>query len=108
MRKWLTGNEVSPDKIDVSTVQKIAGLLAQIVDSTSEILTICHSGLPRSPQLPQMIEGSIPADLSAAILGDIEVLVNDTLADASKILRGMESGERVVGRAEGKFGTAPG
>jgi hypothetical protein len=108
MPKWLTGDEVSPDKIDVSTAQRIAGILAQIVDLTSEILIICHSGLPRSPQLSQMIEGSIPADLSAAILGDIEVLVNDTLAEVSKILRGIESGERGAGQAEGELGTAPG
>ena len=100
MHTGLTGDEFSPDKIDASAVQRIAGQLAQILDSTSEILKICHAGLPRSPQLEQVHEGSFPSDLSSTLRGDIEVLVNETLPDASRILRKMESGGKAADLAD--------
>lgn len=90
----LTGLEASPEKLEVPTVQAICRHLATIVDSMSEILKICHAGLPRSPQLDQMREGGLE-DQTAAILGDIEVLVNDRLPAVSTTLRGMSSAREV-------------
>lgn len=93
----LTGNEASAEKIEVPTVQAISRYLANIVESVSEVLKICHASLPKSPQLDQMREAGLEGDQTAAILGDIEVLVNDRLPAVSTILRGMSSSAPEVG-----------
>jgi hypothetical protein len=93
----LTENETSAEKIEVPTVQAVCRHLATIVDSVSEVLKICHAGLPKSPQLEQMRESGLEEDQVAAILGDIEVLVNDRLPTVSTILRGMSSSAQEVG-----------
>jgi hypothetical protein len=85
----LTGDEASPEKLEVPTVQAVCRHLANIVDSVSEVLKICHAGLPRSPQLDQMREGGLFEDQTAVILGDLEVLVNDKLPAVSTALRAM-------------------
>ncbi len=91
----LTGNEASPEKLEVPTVQAVCRHLADIVDSVSEVLKIFHAGLPKSPQLEPPQEGE--EDQTAAILGDIEVLVNERLPSVSTILRGMSSSAQEVG-----------
>jgi hypothetical protein len=87
----LTGDEASTEKLEIPTVQALCRHLASIVDSVSEVLKICHAGLPRSPQLDQMREAGLEEDQTAAILGDIEVLVNDRLPAVSSTLRAMSS-----------------
>ena len=86
----LTGHEASPEKLEVPTVQIVCRHLANIIDSVSEVLKICHAGLPRSPQLDQMREGGLE-DQTAVILGNLEVLVNDKLPAVSTALRAMSS-----------------
>ena len=83
MAKRLTGNENGPNYLGVSEVQAVASTFAQIIFGIVDMLALCHSGLGMTPDAASMSEENA---LREQLRGDIEILVNETLPAATKIL----------------------
>jgi hypothetical protein len=84
MAKRLTGNENGPNYLGAAEVQAVASSFAQIIFGMVDMLALCHSGLGMPPDANPLREEN--AALREQLRGDIEILVNETLPAATKIL----------------------
>jgi hypothetical protein len=82
----LTGDEIAPTEIDPAKVRVIAGALAQLLFGVSDLLALCHSSLGMPAEADLMSDEGVPPPLQVQLRGDIEILVNETLPAAIKIL----------------------
>jgi hypothetical protein len=77
---------MNPD-LDVSTVQRVSGVLIPILEAVSKLMQQMAEGLPPSPD--EELERLRPYSLATDVRTSMECAVNDYLTPAIRILMGL-------------------